>query len=313
MKFKVLLLAVLILATGCEKKNLIEMKWDKLSAGTTENVTGIFFESDSKGWAVTSAGNILHTEDGCKTWTTHDLGNYYLEDIFFAEDDDGFAVGSDGCLFHTKDGGKTWIDESLDQKIWLYDIGFWDDDEGIIVGVNKTESGSLDGVLLASHDGGDTWQEVYNDMIGMSSLFMRGSQLGWITCTGSVGSTTNGGETWEKNILDDRDVVRGCFFHNAQSGWIVGHGGLLASTNDGGWSWQRKGQLTEQNLYAVGFLSMLEGVAVGENGKMFLTVNSGNSWAIDSNFVKVTLRDIEVVEDRMWICGDDGTIISVHK
>lgn len=312
MRYKALLLAVLILAIGCEKKNLIEMHWDKMSTGTTENITGIFFESGSTGWAVTSDGKLLGTEDGCKTWQTHDFGDCYLEDVFFIDSDIGFVVGSKGCLYHTKDGGKTWSNESFDEKYWLYDIGFWDDEEGVLVGVNPAEDGTLNGALFASHDGGMTWQEVYNDMIGISSLFIRKPLLGWLTCIGSVGSTTNGGETWEKNILSDDDIVRGCYFHNARSGWIVGHNGLLASTDDGGWSWQKKGRLTDQSLNAIGFLTTLQGVAVGDNGKMFLTLNGGNSWAIDSNFVKATLHDVEVVDDRVWICGDDGTLISVH-
>jgi photosystem II stability/assembly factor-like uncharacterized protein len=98
-----------------------------------------------------------------------------------------------------------------------------------------------------------------------------------------------------------------------QSRWIVGHDGLFASTTDGGWSWQKKGQLTDRNLYAIAFYSAFDGIAVGEDGKIFLTINSGANWAIDSNFVKSTLRDIEIVDDQVWICGDDGTLIHVYE
>jgi hypothetical protein len=29
--------------------------------------------------------------------------------------------------------------------------------------------------------------------------------------------------------------------------------------------------------------------------------------------VKTTLRDVEVVEDQLWICGDNGTLIHVRE
>jgi len=309
----VTLIAALMVVSGCENKTILTKKWDRLTTGSNENIYGIHFIDDDKGWAATWDGNVLSTKDGGKTWESHNIGEYHLEDVYFIDGDDGFVVGSDGCLFRTGDGGETWEDQSLDDSYWLYEIGFWDDDEGVLVGVKSIDSNTLAGALFTSKDGGITWQEVYHDMLGISGLYLRPNGLGWITCQGSVGSTTNGGENWEKNILDDNDIVRGAHFFSSQTGWIVGHDGLLASTTDGGWSWQKKGQLTYENLYSIGFTSLYEGLAVGENGEIFLTTNGGTNWLIDSNFVKSTLRDVEVVEDRILICGDAGTLISVHE
>lgn len=313
MKFQALVLAVLIIGIGCEQENILQQKWDKLPTGTSEDIYGIFFRNEDNGWAVTSDGKILRTEDGCKTWSTTDLGEFHLEDVYFTDKDNGFAIGSHGRLFRSKDGGETWLDESLDANIWFYDIGFWNDDEGVLVGAERDSQGDLAGAIFSTSDGGNTWQKTYNDMLGISSLFLRKQHLGWITCRGAVGATTNGGENWEKNILNRHDVVRGCFFQSGQKGWIVGNEGLFANTTDGGWSWQKKGHLTDRNLYDIAFLTAYEGIAVGDGGKMFLTTNSGVNWGVDSNFVKSTLRDIEVVDDRMWICGDNGTLICVHK
>jgi photosystem II stability/assembly factor-like uncharacterized protein len=203
----------------------------------------------------------------------------------------------------------------MDTAIWFYDVGFWDDDNGVLVGAGTEtmSEGYLTGMLFTTTDGGETWQEVYNDMRGLSDLFLRRPQLGWVTSTGSVGSTSNGGENWEKNILDPNDHVRGCFFRTGSTGWIIGHDGLMAKTTDGGWSWQKQDRLTDRNLYAIAFTEGLGGIAVGEGGKMFLTINGGRTWGIDSNFVKSTLRDVELVDDDLWICGDDGTLIHVHE
>jgi photosystem II stability/assembly factor-like uncharacterized protein len=313
MRIKVLILVAVILGVGCESKTILQLKWDKMSTGTAEDIFGIFFHDEDRGWAVTSDGKILGTEDGCRTWSTTDLGDFWLEDIYFADKKNGFVVGSRGSLYRTRDAGQTWVDESLDTTIWFYDIGFWDDDAGALVGAKSSEGATLVGAIFVTEDGGETWQEAYNDMHGISSLFLKRPTLGWVTSMGSVGSTTNRGENWEKNILDRNDVVRGSFFLTGQTGWIVGHNGLFASTTDGGWSWQKKGRLTDRNLYAIAFQSVYDAIAVGEDGKIFLSTNSGANWAIDSSFVKSTLRDIEVVDGQVWICGDAGTLIHVHE
>jgi photosystem II stability/assembly factor-like uncharacterized protein len=312
MKLSTALLALAIMAIGCEQKALVQMKWDKLQTGTDKNITGIFFASDELGWAVTSDGAVLRTADGCKTWQSSQLGDIYFEDVVFADDDNGIAVGSHGSVFRSTDGGSSWADASFDTTFWLYDVAFWDDELGLLVGVKPDAEGVLHGALFATRDGGSSWQEVYIDMIGASSVFIRKPSLAWITCKGSVGSTTDGGDNWEKNILDPKDTVRGAYFVDARYGWIVGHQGLLAFTRDGGWSWQKKGSLTDKNLYGVGFINAFEGVAVGEGGSVFLTTDGGVSWKIDSNFVKSTLRDVQVDERVMWICGDGGTLIKVH-
>ncbi len=313
MRAKVFVLVILLSAIGCEQKTVVEFKWDPLPTGTAEDIYGIFFHNDKNAWAVTSGGAVLHTEDGSKTWSTTNLGEIWLEDVFFLDKKNGFVVGSHGSLFHTGDGGQTWTDQSLDTSIWFYDIGFWNDDEGVLVGAKTTESGSMIGSIFTTKDGGESWQEAYNDMSGISDLFLIGSSLGWVGSKGAVGSTTDGGENWEKNILTRDVVVRGSFFLTGQTGWIVGHSGFFASTTDGGWSWPSRGQLTDRNLYAIAFVTVYDGIAVGEDGRILVTTNGGASWAVDSSFVKATLRDIEVIGEQMWICGDGGTLIHVHE
>ncbi len=121
------LLALLIAVTGCGKTKILEMKWEKLSTGSGDDVYGIYFKNGNDGWAVTSGGKVLKTTDGCKTWSSRDVGNIRLEGVCFIDDENGFVTGSRGGLFRTTDGGNTWTDMSLDTNCWFNDIGFWDD------------------------------------------------------------------------------------------------------------------------------------------------------------------------------------------
>jgi photosystem II stability/assembly factor-like uncharacterized protein len=311
MKFRYIMIAVVVVVLSCTEADIVHKNWVKMSTNTSDNLYGLFFRNDTDGWAVSSDGNVLKTTDGGNSWDSQNLGNMSLEAVYFTDKKHGFIVGSHGALFRTKDEGSTWADMSLDPDYWFYDIAFWDDDNGILAGAKDEGDGNLVGALFSTEDGGDTWQNVYNDLGGISDIHLRKPGLGWLTSTGAVGSTTDAGENWDINVLNDEDVVQGAYFLTGQTGWIVGNNGLLAFTTDGGWSWQRKGQLTHVNLYSIAFSSAYDGLAVGENGKIFLTTNTGVSWAVDSNFTKSTLRDIEVVDGSVWICGDDGTIVSV--
>jgi len=307
------ILSLVVLTFGCSEKNILQLNWDRIETGTEEDIRGVHFKNSDKGWLATASGTIFRTEDGGKTWQSKKVGNFVLEDVFFIDDENGFAVGDNGALFRTTDKGESWNDNSYDPEYHFYAVGFFDDEYGVVAGIKKTDDLPDAGVILTSSDGGATWQEYYNDMTGISNLFIKAPMFGWTTCIGSVGSTTDKGENWEKNLLDPSDIIRGAYFHNGQSGWIVGNNGLLAGTTDGGWSWQKKGQLTDHNLLDITFMNALDGLIVGEKGKIFLSTNSGINWAVDSNFTKVTLHDVETVDDHVFIAGDKGTLIHVHN
>ena len=307
------ILSLAILTVGCSEKNILQLNWDRVTTGTEEDIRGIHFNNADKGWLVTASGTVLRTEDGGETWQSKKIGSFVLEDIFFIDDENGFVVGDQGTLFRTTDKGESWNDESFGTEYHFRAVGFFDDENGAVVGTKTTDDLPDAGVILTSSDGGVTWQEYYNDMTGISNLFLRKPMFGWTTCIGAIGSTTDAGENWEKNLLEENDIIRGAFFQNGQSGWIVGNNGLLAGTTDGGWSWQKKGQLTDRNLLDITFMNGLDGLIVGERGKIFLSTNAGHNWAVDSNFTKVTLHDVEAVDNHVFISGDKGTLIHVYE
>lgn len=306
------ILSLAILTVGCGEKNILQMNWEKVQTGTEEDIRGIHFQNAERGWLATSAGSVLRTEDGGRTWQSSKIGSFILEDVFFIDDEKGFVVGNNGAFFSTDDRGQSWSDNSFDAEYHFQAIGFFDEDYGALVGTRSTDELPNAGVIMTSSDGGATWQEYYNDMVGISDLFIREPMYGWTACIGAVGSTTDRGENWEKNLLNPNDIIRGVFFHNGRSGWIVGNGGYVAGTTDGGWSWQEKGRLTDRNLLDIVFLNSYDGLIVGEDGKIFLSTNAGVNWAVDSNFVKTSLLDIEVTDNHVFIAGDKGVLIHVH-
>ena len=43
--------------------------WERQTSGTQQDLLGVFFVDEKTGWCVGSGGEIIHTDNGGKTWT----------------------------------------------------------------------------------------------------------------------------------------------------------------------------------------------------------------------------------------------------
>lgn len=137
--------------------------------------------------AVGLRGLILFSDDGGKQWTQAIVPVASdLTDVHFPTAKDGWAVGQDGVVLHTRDGGRTWekqldgrmarklltehfqalVDRGHDEmKRYLQDtrLNYESGPEQALLSVWFTDAlhgfaGGSFGTLLATSDGGATWQ-----------------------------------------------------------------------------------------------------------------------------------------------------------
>ena len=121
------------------------VSWHQASVPVSSDLVAVTFKSAKQGWAVGHDGQVLHTEDGGKTWATQLNGrqaaklmvDYYARkasdspsfkaasdeaqrfeadqggrpflDVWFDDTRSGWVIGSFNLIFHTEDGGKTWV------------------------------------------------------------------------------------------------------------------------------------------------------------------------------------------------------------
>lgn len=67
---------------------------------------------DGSGWAVGSAGQVLHKKGLGENWQPADIGMRlfsWIRQVDFADPEHGWMVGGFGTILRTKDGGKTWV------------------------------------------------------------------------------------------------------------------------------------------------------------------------------------------------------------
>jgi photosystem II stability/assembly factor-like uncharacterized protein len=298
--------------------------WERLRPNLKGFIAAIDFVEAEKGWAVeiedekvgdkvVSYWNILHTEDGGRSWARQKRGKSVItwkSKIWFADEREGWVV-TGGTILHTDDGGKVWEVQDyrlsfkeFEYKMFPGGIYFLDDKVGWIVG-----SG-----ILYTTDGGMSWrQEPHRvmDELDMNGVFFVTRRRGWVVGEGgAIFHTTDGGLTWQRQESMTDVELYGIHFISRGKGWVVGDEGTILHTKDGGGRWERQRSHTEIPLYDVQFLNEKEGWAVGGifrgKGIILHTTDGGERWKIiqDLPIRPGCLKQVHFVNPKTgWVAG----------
>jgi photosystem II stability/assembly factor-like uncharacterized protein len=291
------------------------MSWTAVESGTDEALYGIELVDDKTGWVVGQDGLVMRTEDGGKTWAKQEsnatfqeregpVRPAYLFNVAAIDGDRAWAVGDRSILASTTDGGKTWRSRKVEvaqdditggQSLAaadpiFYDVKFADAQRGWIVGEF--------GKILATTDGGETWQEQTKtllegteffdvlDLPTLYGLFVRSDQVAMASgLEAHIASTANGGQRWQYDEIDGGKVpLIDPLFDIVElpngTGWSVGAAGEVVKRDPGAPAWQRAsiGQDVLTWIRSVEFFDDKNGWMVGGFGLIFRTTDGGKSW-----------------------------------
>lgn len=179
-------------------------------------VNKVYFSPEGTGWGIGFYENggslLLRSEDGVN-WIEQDHTtpeNATLFGITFPSEGVGYAVGTSGSgipaphIITTSDAGATWTQLEVPlQEAFLYDLHFFSDQHGVVVG---GFSGN-EGVILVTGDGGESW--TVSKFPGTSvflkrifpyreALLVFGNDCGAQGCSGLVLVSQDQGESWEE-------------------------------------------------------------------------------------------------------------------
>ncbi len=122
------------------------LSWEPKSAPNNNQTFSVFFPSDSIGYAVGWAGNIIKTNDYGENWKAlSSPTTKVLNSVYFINDTIGYICGNNGALIKTTNGGNSWTNESITTND-LQCIKFVNDTLGIAVGYNTIFRYSKSGV-----------------------------------------------------------------------------------------------------------------------------------------------------------------------
>ena len=260
-------------------------------------------------------------------------GDVFLASVTFTDAAYGWAVGSyrDASyanvpvLLATSDGGITWNARdvsSAGSDASLNSISFVDAQHGWAVGSTYDDSIGSAPLVLATSDGGITWDVQYTenpwDGAWLSSVTFVDASHGWAVGTCGDGwidgmpavapyilATSDGGATWNEqypgdvSLLDGMASLNSVTFVDAKHGWAVGSAGdaadetaVIVATSDGGATWATQQSSSRDGyggLYSVSFIDAKHGWGVGgaggeQSGSPVLigTSDGGVTWSNES-------------------------------
>ena len=190
----------------------------------TSPLLDVWFQDESRGWAVGAFGSLLSTNDAGQHWISHsgrvdNPDEFHLNAIIGDGAGRVFIAGEGGVMYRSIDSGQSW--EAITpfyEGSWfgtLYDAAH---DTLLVFG--------LRGNLYLSRDFGDNWETVADD----NKITLSGGSVsadGEVVLVGGVGTVLrsgDGGLSFRHSTLPDRLSLSSALESNG-SLIVVGQGG----------------------------------------------------------------------------------------
>jgi photosystem II stability/assembly factor-like uncharacterized protein len=208
--------------------------WRVSTTPTFHTLTSLFFADARIGFATGHQGVLLRTEDGGSTWKQALIEMKEKPALFAVRVDGakGIAVGAYGAYLESADAGRTWAARR---------IGPADFDKHL-TGIAHSGAGRIvlageAGTLLATADGGATWQEMKSPYAGswFGALGLQGGAVVAYGMRGNAWRSSDGGKSWQRVDLGKyTGALQGAVELPDASVVLSGADGMIARSTDGG-------------------------------------------------------------------------------
>jgi len=295
--------------------------WIRKSSQFNYDFLKVFFYDQNKGWIGTSNGRILITTNGGNDWTEVLISSdfNYFDAICFTSPLVGhISIGKYKAVYimRSSDGGLTWIKKdslvSATTASRWYDIDFYDENLGVVVGDKKDAQ-------RYTTDGGQTWLK----STPIADAFFRDQRtVHWLSSTDVISlgegnefwgvvtpiyKSTDGGKNWTKKTQypqNNYDRVRDAYFKNSLEGIAVGNNGFsfayITRTTDGGETWNASFLTYSFGLKALaGYGDKL--IALGTGAHILRSDDFGNSWQLYRQFTPTPVYAIQFIGSKGYV------------
>lgn len=189
------------------------------------------------------------------------------------------VVGDRGHILYSDDQGKTWTQARVPTRQLLTAVYFVDARHGWAVG--------HDALILATSDGGATWNKQFEDLEReaplLDVLFLDVQQGFAVGAYGALLETRDGGQHWQdvSDRLDNPDQLHLNAIATVKDGglFIVGEQGSMFRSGDAGQSWTHVQSPYQGSLFGViGTAQRDTLLAYGLRGNLLRSGDFGDTW-----------------------------------
>jgi photosystem II stability/assembly factor-like uncharacterized protein len=157
-----------------------------------------------------------------------------------------------------------------------------------LAGKRVVAVGDYGGVLLSDDGKAFRQAKTVPTRSVLTSVFFLDAQHGWAAGhDGTVLATTDGGDTWQvlREELGKERALMSVWFENPQHGLAVGQFGLVVETDDGGKTWRERHLVdnTDQGeRHLMALFPAPQGLlfAAAESGAVFRSTDYGRTWGM---------------------------------
>lgn len=216
------------------------------------------------------------------------------------------ATGDHGIVVVSNDRGRSWTQATVPVQSMLTSVAFADQENGWI--------GGHGGVLLATTDGGLTWESVDNPTVEDDSfldvLVLNRQHIIAVGAYGLFCETHDGGTTWKTRYVLEEDMhINSLFLTRTGEILLAGESGTLAVSSDTGKTWKPIESPYEGSLYGLFELAGGRWLIHGLRGHVYFSNDRGANWhrvPIDQEVLIMT--GLEIAPDRIVLGGLGGWI-----
>lgn len=193
------------------------------ASGPEQPVLGVWFESETKGWVVSTFGMILGTTDGGKSWSP------WMDQVDNVDFLHFYSIsGVAGETYITSERGRLFKLDRARQRFVELDTSYPGGLFGVIGTPQVLIAFGLQGTALRSWDGGASWQRVETGLrVGLNAGFVLPDQrMVMVTQDGRLLVTSDQGSSFQFTRLPRPGLLTGVAFAKSNQLVIVGLNGV---------------------------------------------------------------------------------------
>lgn len=296
-----ILFKILLIFFFSSKLVLSQGGWMQQFSGTSNTLRSVFMLNENTGYSA-GTNKVLKTTDGGSNWfSLNVLPSVEYCDIQFIDLNTGYLAGflMQPILQKTTDGGQNWISVDFPNTGSNPNtIYFFNSTTGFVSTFKTT-------------NGGINWINNYSPFSAINKIFFINENTGW-GCgnSGTVIKTTNSGNNWSSQIIDNSVNLTSLCFVNSELGWSAGSNSKIYKTTNSGAIWFLVHNTFLCGINSLTFVNESTGWTSGCEAAIHKTTNGGTNWTLQSFASTTYLYDLFFVNNNSgWSVGAGGRIL----